>query len=314
MIKPMFTAVEPVGSDRISIEEFVEHVSCAIDVHDHDSLASAASAFTKLANDPELVTRHINKKIAALYSRTPIPNLGPQSINLGSGKDFYVRANIWTPFQANSSFSALEERLYSYRLAHDHNFTFMTVGYFGDGYETDLYVYDASRVEGFVGESVDLEFVGRTSLPRGKTMIYREKCDIHVQHPPKELSISLNVIVIGECAQTQDQYLFDVAQKSIAELPNFATVHKRASVVHLAGSLAGPETLDILGALASSAPCRRIRQAAIHAVADICWLEDDEKARTLRRAADDSDSTVRQAARDLLSQLDLSEPVHPRPL
>lgn len=71
----------------------------------------------------------------------------------------------------------------------------MTVGYYGPGYETELYQYNPKEVNGYVGETVELEHLGRTKLPNGRVMVYREKVDVHTQFPPAQLSVSLNLMV-----------------------------------------------------------------------------------------------------------------------
>ena len=44
-----------------------------------------------------------------------------------------------------------------YHVPHDHNFSFLTVGYLGPGYWSEYYEYDYGEVVGMPGEKVDLQ-------------------------------------------------------------------------------------------------------------------------------------------------------------
>ncbi|AAW73405.1 putative ISXo8 transposase [Xanthomonas oryzae pv. oryzae KACC 10331] len=188
---------------------------------------------------------------------------------LVAGRGFFLRANIWTPLKLSENFRSQEERVFSYRNTHDHNFHFMTVGYHGPGYETNLYQYDPSRVRGYIGEVVELESLGRTMLQVGRVMVYREKVDVHTQFPPEQLSVSLNLMVTKKRECEPDQYFFDPSDGRIVEMPQIALVHKRASIVALAGQLANSDTADVIESLIIDAPCRRVREAALVAASTL---------------------------------------------
>ncbi|MFC7519823.1 hypothetical protein ACFQS6_05440 [Xanthomonas populi] len=202
----------------------------------------------------------------------------------------------------SQTFRSQEERVFSYRNTHDHNFLFMTVGYHGPGYETDIYQYDPSRVRGYIGELVDLEPLGRTMLPVGRVMAYHEKMDVHTQFPPEQLSVSLNLMVTKKREFDSDQYFFDPSEGRIIEMPQIALIHKLASIVALAGQLANRDTADVIEALIVGAPCRRIREAALTAASTLAALPDDEKFRLIERGTNDHDEVVRSRARTLMAK------------
>ncbi|MBT2543060.1 hypothetical protein J7E99_20695 [Streptomyces sp. ISL-44] len=91
--------------------------------------------------------------------------MGPVLL-LGSGTDYMVRANIWLP--PTGMDPRQEQVLHSYELAHDHPFSFLTVGYFGPGYETTIWEYNPDTLTGQPGEQVELELLEHTDLPPGQ--------------------------------------------------------------------------------------------------------------------------------------------------
>ena len=173
-------------SNAISIGEYLEHVRSKVNLRDEDSLAASAPMLRALANDRELVVRELNRRIENFLADGAIPSA--QSLALGGGDDFYVRANIWPAIADMASGRAYQDQ-FAYNLAHDHNFTFMTVNYLGPGYETEIYEYDFDKVEGYIGEAVDLRFLEKIRFGTGIVMLYRASRDVHVQYAPTELTM-----------------------------------------------------------------------------------------------------------------------------
>ncbi|MXP27233.1 transposase [Porphyrobacter algicida] len=93
-----------------------------------------------------------------------------------------IRANIW-PSENDACFQVSGARSFVYGLPHDHNFSFLTVGYFGPGYESDYYEYDHAETIGYRGERPALRFIERCALSEGKLMLYRAHVDVHAQLP-----------------------------------------------------------------------------------------------------------------------------------
>ena len=110
---------------------------------DEDSLHHAAGQLRRLGNNrcflgdlliEALVTRHRDDAGESSY--------GPQVIMLtppGAG-DFFLRANIW-PSANEHAMRASGGAAFVYGVPHDHNFSFLTLGYFGPGYWSDYYEY-----------------------------------------------------------------------------------------------------------------------------------------------------------------------------
>ncbi|HKR25644.1 MAG TPA: transposase, partial [Allosphingosinicella sp.] len=110
-----------------------------------------------------------------------------------ASENFFIRANFW-PSPKDSLFKLSGHSPFFYHVPHDHNFSFLTVGYLGPGYWSDYYEYDYGEVVGFPGEAVNLKFVEKSRLEPGKVMLYRAHRDIHLQLPADAMSVSLNIL------------------------------------------------------------------------------------------------------------------------
>ena len=122
---------------------------------------------------------------------------------------FVMRANFW-PALKDSVVRHSGPDPFFYGVPHDHNFSFLTVGYLGPGYWSDYYEYDYGAVVGYPGESVDLRFVEKSRLEEGKVMLYRAHRDIHLQLPADAMSVSLNIVETSHNSVFRDQYQFDL--------------------------------------------------------------------------------------------------------
>jgi len=292
--------IDTTCTDVLPVEDFIAHVEGYVDLDSAESLSESAPQFRSMSNDVELIPRYFNATIKRFLDNAPLATYTPQSIFLGAGRGFFLRANIWTPLKLSSDFRSQEEKIFSYRNTHDHNFLFMTINHHGPGYKTDLYQYDPSKVIGYIGETIKLEPVGRTQLTAGRVMVYRKKTDVHTQFPPEKLSISLNLMVRRKDLTEEDQYFFDPVNRKIIEMPKIALIHKRASIIALAGRLANGETINIISSLIDKAPCRRIRQAALDAALKLKNVTDREKFLLIKQGSNDEDVAVRRHASMLL--------------
>lgn len=238
--------------------------------HNRDFLAE-----TMLA---ELKARHRDDAAAGSY--------GPQVIMLSPlGGEFFLRANIW-PSREEHLYRASGGAAFAYELAHDHDFDFLTYGYFGPGYWSDYWEYGYEAVAGAIGEAVDLRFMGRSRLEPGRIMHYRAHRDVHSQLPPDALSVSLNVMHASGAQGWLDQYRFDVERETIA-----GVLGTPASQVFLriAVGLGVDEALDLAESYARSHPSERMRLTALDARAGILALAERDE---LWRRAENSGSRL----------------------
>lgn len=251
------------------------------DPRDEESLGHAALQLRRLGNDREFLGDLILAELADRHREQPSEHsYGPQVIMLsrpGTG-DFFLRANIW-PSAEEPIMRASGAAAFVYGLAHDHNFDFLTLGYFGPGYWSDYYEYDHGAVVGWCGEPVDLRFTGRQRLEEGQILHYRAHRDVHRQLPADSLSVSLNVMHAGGAQGWLDQYRFDVERRRIAGILGQGASE---AFIRIAVGLGGAEALDLAESFGKSHPSCRMRLAAWDALAS---------------AAEDRDAVWRRAER-----------------
>ena len=285
----------PVDTERaISLEEYLDFVRGRLRVRDLDAVRDSAPRLAQLANDRAFLARRLGEELSDWRAFQPDNAFTAQSFLLGAGDDFYLRANIWMPPEELRLPRDRGNHLFSYQIPHDHNFSFLTVGYWGSGYETTIFEYDRSLVSGRAGEPVHLRFLERTSLPRRKVMFYRALTDVHSQEPPEEFSISLNLVL--PLAEPQEQLFFDLASSTVTGHGS-APGADIAALCRLATYLGGAHTLPALEEIAHRHACRRARVAAYGA-----WsaLAPEAEREVWRQALDDPAPLIRDEARSRL--------------
>lgn len=279
--------------DPITAEEYIEHILQNVDITDAESLIEAAPHLRALAANKNIVLDVFNKNLESYVNHRRTSQYNPQSFIIASHmskeKSFFLRGNIWSAISKNNTVQALEERVFTYNIAHDHNFYFMTVGYHGPGYTTRIYEYDHALTAGYIGERVDLKFLEETTLPVGKVMLYRPGKDVHLQLPPEEMSISLNLMIADSADQSREQYFFDVDSKKIVGYPFSAAVFRRSSLIQLAGHFADDRTIELLMDIALNQPGARNRVTAIDS---LLRLNADELPLILESTVNDKDEIV----------------------
>lgn len=284
------------STQTVSLDEYIEFVSRKVNLSKEDDIAASAPMLRALANDRTLIVDRLNRLVANAFDRESVPSA--QAIFLGQGDNFYVRANIW-PSSADVAGGRLYQERFAYNEAHDHNFSFLTVNHMGPGYETDIFEYDNEKVAGYVGEPVDLSFLERVKLSSGMVMLYRASRDVHIQHPPEELTVTLNLIVSLPEIRLRDQLFFDLQSKTIADFPSETDSSKRVSLLRLAGYLGDGNSHQLLIDLARKHPCRRTRLAAYEALTQ---QAPENKQSIWESACDDSAPLVREMARRRLQE------------
>ena len=256
------------------LEDCVDALSArGFDPHDEDSLDHAARQLRRLGNDRRFLGDLLVAQLAARHRETPVEqSYGPQVVMLsapGHG-DFFLRANIW-PSADEHMLRASGQGPFAYGLPHDHNFAFLTLGYFGPGYWSDYYEYDYESVAGWRGEPADLRFTGRARLEEGRIQLYRAHRDVHVQHPPDALSVSLNVMHSGGAQGWLDQYRFDVAGGRIAGILSQGASE---AFLRIAVGLGGGEAIELAERFGRGHPSDRMRLAAWSALASVAQDSD----------------------------------------
>ena len=241
--------------------------AAGFDPLDEGSLLHAAGWLRRLGNDRDFLADILVAELKQRHDPDDGRNTyGPQVIMLSPlGGEYFLRANIW-PSREEQMYHASGGGTFVYELPHDHNFDFLTLGYFGPGYKSDYYEYAYEAVAGAVGEPAGLRFVERSRLEPGKLMHYRAHRDVHSQLPPDALSVSLNVMHSGGAQGWLDQYRFDVERNEIAGVlgPGASEVFMRIAV-----GMGGDEALDLAYDFARTHPSERMRLTALDAQAGV---------------------------------------------
>ena len=297
--------IELVDTQIASLEEAGAGITAhGFDPHDEDSLGNAALWLRRLGNNQTFLGDLLIEQLAQRH-RDELPGsaYSPQVVMLvPPGGSFFIRANIW-PSAGEHMVRASGEAAFAIGLPHDHNFSFLTHGYFGPGYWSDYYEYDYAQVVGYRGEPVpSLRFIERSRLEPGKLMLYRAHLDVHAQMPADSLSVSLNVMHTAGAQGWLDQYKFDLDQREIAAQLSPAP---SAAFLKVAVGLGSDEALDLAHRFALRHPSDTMRLAAWEALAG---REAEPDARdTLWREAEGAGSRlVAMEARARRAELALS--------
>jgi hypothetical protein len=250
--------------ESIELADLVERLETGpFDAQDEDLFASWGPELRKLANNRRFLA---DLMIAELKQRCRGQIEGNQysaqvvMLHAAAGK-YVIRANFW-PALKDHVVRASGTDPFFYGVPHDHNFSFLTVGYFGPGYWSDYFEYEYDRVVGYPGEAVDLRFVERARLDQGKVMLYRAHRDVHLQLPADEMSVSLNILETSHSSAFRDQYRFDVEAKKI---DGILTRTSLEPMLALAAHYGGGDGLDLIADFAARHPSERIRWCALRA-------------------------------------------------
>lgn len=262
--------VIPVEDGSIAtLEECREALTTqGFDPREEESLAHAALLLRRLGNDRDFLGDLLVEELAAGQHREDERNsYGPQVVMLvppGRGS-FFMRANIW-PSAGEHMMRASGGASFVYGLPHDHNFDFLTLGYFGPGYWSDYFEYDYEGQAGWSGEPVDLRFVERSRLSEGTIMHYRAHRDVHAQHAADALSVSINILHASGAQGWLDQYSFDLDERRIGRILSNGSSE---AFLRIAVGLGGDEAKDLAARFGSDHPSDRMRLAAWGSLASI---------------------------------------------
>ena len=253
-------------TDSITLPELIEALNDPhFDPTDEDNFAAAGPLLKRLANNRQFLAEIAVAELKDRCRRQSASNRYSSQVILlhRASEKYFLRANFW-PSPRDSVFKTSGTSPFFYHVPHDHNFSFLTVGYLGPGYWSDYYEYDYETVVGIPGESVDLKFIEKSRLEPGKVMLYRAHRDVHDQLPADELSISLNIMQAGPHVPFLSQYRFDVKEKKIA---NILSRSSAEGLLALAVHYGGGNGRDLVESFAASHPCDRIQFAALRELA-----------------------------------------------
>lgn len=247
-----------------SLEEAREAL-CArgFDPRDEASLHHAAGWLARLGRNRDFLGDLLVERLSTRGDEDAgAGGYGPQAIMLsGTQAGHFLRANIW-PAAGDHACRTSGRHSFVYDLPHDHNFDFLTVGYFGPGYRSDYYEYDHAALAGWRGERAGLRFVERSALSPGRLLHYRAHRDVHRQLPPASLSVSLNLVAADPAAAWFDQYAFDLEGDRIDRVLNPGASE---AFLHLAVGLGSGEAVELARWIGHGHPSDRLRLASFAA-------------------------------------------------
>lgn len=269
--------IDTATDEQIELAELVELLETGgFDAEDEDVFASFGPALKKLANNRHFLADLVMAELKQRCEGQVRDNqYSAQVIMLHSAsRKFIIRANFW-PALKDSVIRHSGTDPFFYGVPHDHNFSFLTVGYFGPGYWSDYYEYEYDQVVGYPGESVPLRFVEKSRLEPGKVMLYRAHRDVHLQLPADEMSVSINIVETSHSSVFRDQYRFDVENRKVDGILTRTSLEPMLS---LAAHYGGGEGMDLIAEFAAGHPSDRIRWCALRARAAAAPTVDERIA------------------------------------
>jgi hypothetical protein len=262
----MAITFEPKDTTPIAVEDLIDAARKAYDGNGVEAMQTIAEKFQALAANREFVRDALIAELDRIAGERKLGSFAPQSFIVHRAPPFSLRLNLWLPSVGSSRKVEQEAKIYSYGRAHDHNFSLLTVGMAGPGYRTRIYEYEFGSIEGYGGEPVEMTFLEDTMLPIGKAMIYRPHHDIHVQIPPEQASMSLNLLIEEKDIVETPQYYFDLETSSVVPM-NDNEVGRRVSFLEAVGHFADDNCATLLFDVARQNRNPAIRAAALHAIA-----------------------------------------------
>jgi hypothetical protein len=256
---------------------------------DEESFAAAAPLLKGLANNRRFLTDIALAELKDRCRRQTRENrYSSQVIMLHRASEkYFIRANFW-PSERDSIMRTSGISPFFYHVPHDHNFSFLTVGYMGPGYWSEYYEYDYDKVVGYPGEKVDLRFIEKSRLEPGKVMLYRAHRDVHDQLPADEMSISINIMEASLRQPFLSQYRFDVKK---CEVAGILTRTSTEALLSLAAHCGDDNAHDLVVSFANGHPCDRIQFGALRALAS-AQAGIDQGLEVLARGAASADRFV----------------------
>lgn len=283
----------PLEDQRLATpEECIDALDAiGFDPRDETALLEAALWLRRLGNNRTFLADVLVAELqGCARSAQEDSAYSPQSLMLsGYRPGYFLRANIW-PGERDAVFRASGGGTFAYGFVHDHNFDFLTLGYHGPGYASDYWEYDCAAVTGRVGEPVALRYTGRRTLDLGTILHYRAHRDVHAQHPPESLSVSLNIMATNPAQGWLDQYRFDPQRGTIA---GFLSANSTETFLRVALACGSPEAEDLAAHFGRVHPSDRLRLAAFEARAEqargpaareAIWREGERSGSRLVRA------------------------------
>jgi hypothetical protein len=142
-------------------------------------------------------------------------------------------------------------------------------------------------VAGYPGEAATLKFVETRLLGEGELMVYRAHRDVHTQHPPSEMSITINVM--DQSPALSHQYIFDNDGAHIAKVVDTRSL---SQFLNLAASVLGENAFERLMIVSRDHDDPAVRFHALRA-ASRAHPDPNDAIGVFTRAMDTNDASLR---------------------
>ncbi|PSH12430.1 hypothetical protein B7R74_20310 [Yersinia pseudotuberculosis] len=173
-------------------------------IYSSEVMSDTASQLRALAASKEHILSIIIKDLENTDHFQPQNYEQTQGFVLHSTPYYTIRLMLWIPPEHQAGTVPL-----SYNIAHDHTVDLMTVGFFGPGYRTSLYEFDYNEPIQRTDGLTRLDYKGEMYLRENEVIYYFANKDVHIQHEPESLSVSLN-LVISKPDTSVRQTIFDI--------------------------------------------------------------------------------------------------------
>jgi hypothetical protein len=283
---------------EIDFKEFINSAKSKVKFDDIESLLEMKDELLYLGNNKNFFTDYLNNQLKGDIKNFQIDNnYNEQSFLIFDSENFYVRVTYWPILSNNSIIKDFQNKTFSYDMAHDHNFSLLTTGYKGQGYGTKIWQYDYNKVAGYVGEDIDMTFIGETNLSEKKAIFYEPSKDIHLQMPPTaEDSLAINIILKSYKQFEKRQYCFDIENKKIESII-YGTSESKFGILKLASIFGNELSKEILINLSKKHEIPQVRQEAIISLASL-----ENKFENYEIGLNDRDISVRNLCKFHLEQ------------
>ena len=271
------------GGKAISLDDFYD-VCESTPIRCGEDLESLVPCLHQLSSNRQFLADYLCEYLKSFATLEAPHSLLPTTFIPRFGKDYVFRVVVW-PDNANT----IEKGQYNY--LHNHDINFITCGYAGPGYKTDIYEFDFEKCGSVLGQKAGFRFVESTLLTQGKVMQFTAGTDIHLQYPPEATSVSINVVqrerqmAVAECS-------FD--SKTHRVNGHAVSIFAKDMMLHAVANFGDENCRDVLQLIAHKHPFMRVRASAWHALMQANPEELDQLAEA---AANDSHLYVRESVK-----------------
>lgn len=208
-------------SNSINLDQFIDYVEREIDFEDPASIAEAKGQIQAVASDPTWFIEYLNKEIEQdLLRDRAVRNEYTSNtflILVSKKGNYFIRANVWMPSD-DPLRREVPKSLYAEEFLHDHTFDLLTVGLLGSGYRTTVYNYAGDAIIGNLDERVPVDEPVDLQLSPGAAIFMEKNVTIHRQHPPEDISVSLNLACRDMRDPMRKQYEFEEDTQGILRI------------------------------------------------------------------------------------------------